>query len=1154
MPDTESGRGRRASVGTPCARAARPRAVALGLVALLTAWVAARSFAADEVGPPLGRATYQTSIKTGPQGEDTDLYGGDLVVGERLTVKLTSPFNSGLFPTLELIGPGSEAPEPVQIRSRRAGRKLEIRNFEIPRAGRWCVRVGAQSGSEGGYALTIRVKSPRKLKSATELLPAGESRVLRVSATDGAELDATFKAAGRAGAGDLRLVALRDPEGRPVGGDGAAAATAVAKKRSLRLKRFPLSGGTGDYELELRAEGGPVSFRSTLRVRAPKRIVGKRKRRLDSDEPYVEPSESPVNVAEAMEIRLSGVNLTATGLPSVFFGENRALQVELAPMSGALLVIVPPGPEGELVPLTVLSDEGQGIRRDGYFYYVPTPEFDAVERLDGTPLVGVTTEGDERLRLRGRNFRTGLIVRLVPGGDVVPTIVSSEVLEFNLPAGAPGELRIEGYDAYLHEPELDLVLERKVPPRFANQPYDPIVVAAERETLVSLLGTEHDIRDVLRFDGAEIPSLLISETTRTFTVPALPDGVYPVALVDRVGTVVEGPSLRVKDVGLISSIAVVQGAVIGTDGVPLAGGTRLRVFGDRFHSADRVTVGSASADATSREVGSFDVVLPSHPAGTVDLVVTDAADQVSRVDDALRYLGFVDATTSRSPGASGTDDLRAERLAVGDLDGDGDADDVVLVTSSADPGARGVRTRMLLRDDDGLLSDATSDLPAEGDDAAGLDDWNATAVAVGDPDGDDDHDIVIAGRAPDSTATSSVRVFENDGSGEFTVSDLAPATSYTPAVTARDETGADHDVYAERVRRGAPRGAVLVDLDDDGDDDLVVVRDHFDLRAVELDPTVVDFGTDPPSVDSEDAATGAVDRDEYFPATQVYEATASGFVEVTADAVPGAGDSTDDRLPCLVGRDVVAALVDDDEFPDLIVAWNDPTTVSSFGRENGPNIDSRRVATRVLINDGTGEFTDETATWMPAGAARGGFDYWHADAVAAADLDGDGDDDLVLALDAALNAYATDQLDLESSALRVLRNDGATTGFTDITDVAVPALAARGQDNLRGSAVVATDVDGDGRLDLLVSTTTILVDDAQRLIRSTRLLLGEDGLAFRDGTGFLVASSTDSLQARRLGVLPATEDDDGPTLLLAGETTPFTGPTGERFRVHVWDE
>ncbi|MEM7202711.1 MAG: VCBS repeat-containing protein [Planctomycetota bacterium] len=425
--------------------------------------------------------------------------------------------------------------------------------------------------------------------------------------------------------------------------------------------------------------------------------------------------------------------------------------------------------------------------------------------------------------------------------------------------------------------------------------------------------------------------------------------------------------------------------------------------------------------------------------GDLDLAFANAAGEASRVyrNDGLG--GFVEATSSALLQATGD----ASSVVANDVDGDGDVDllfgnqgssgerrdclylndgvgnfvdagrnglsevqgdtrDVALVDVDADAdldvlaGMVG-QDRLYLNDGNGGYADASEGrLPAD------KLDW-AFEIALVDVDGDDDLDVLQASPA---TASGQNRLYLNDGIGNY-----RDATSLLPAVISDS------------------RALAIGDVDGDGDPDALVGN-----------------------------------RSEQ---NRLYLNDGSGrFVDVTATHLPLDGDNT---------RRVFLVDVDGDVDLDAIL---------------GNDLEQHRL----YLNDGNGRFADATATHLPQ-VTETTID------LAATDVDGDGDVDLVLGN--------------WSTFSKLYRNDG--TGVFVDAGTTLPGMSSfilRGLDS--------ADVDGDGDMDLVVATSR------------------QDRLYLNDGTGAFVDATAARLPAADLwtndavfGDLDADGDVD---LALAVET------------------
>lgn len=501
------------------------------------------------LGPGLGDLTYRTQIRTTAQGADADEYAGVLSAGERLSVAVVSPFQSGLLPALEFVGPDGAA-RRVEVRARVLGKQLEVRDWPVPETGRWTVRVASILGTYGKYSVRFRVRSPAPFR--TEVEPDEEGVVpvdteLAFDALPGSRLD--LRAEVRKGPAP-QLVSLVGPDGTDVPGvSGPAAGDAVEGPHAVRLRLNDVGPQCGTYRARFTAPAGHGGFVATAQVTTPRRERGVR--RLRADEPYLDPRITPLRGVKDLPVRLTGLHFSAAPPPTVLFGDVPGTNVVVDPYGIHLDVTPPELPEGSTVRVAVVNPDGQVFERPGHFYYVPAPVVTDLVSIDpvgadGEPVRGASTAGGRRVRLLGSNFQTGIFLRFGGSADVLPILRGDGRMDVTVPAHGAGIVEVHVLDAYLHDAVAPLAFEYKAPPEFAADPYMPATVAGDGTAWVTITGSGFAREDVVLFDGEPTQCVALPPFAIQFRVPVAAPGPHTVAIRDRVDTVTQGPDLTVE--------------------------------------------------------------------------------------------------------------------------------------------------------------------------------------------------------------------------------------------------------------------------------------------------------------------------------------------------------------------------------------------------------------------------------------------------------------------------------------------------------------------------------------------------------------------------------------------------------------------------------
>jgi hypothetical protein len=522
---------------------------------------------------------------------------------------------------------------------------------------------------------------------------------------------------------------------------------------------------------------------------------------------------------------------------------------------------------------------------------------------------------------------------------VQPTTTRPTYIEVTAPPHAPGNVELSVRDDYGQTAVapggftyLDVGSNRitSVSPAFLQ--------AIGGET-VTVNGADFAADTVLTLDGVVMDATLVSAVKMTFVAPQHADATVKLRVTDQYEQT-SAVDLQLKGFADTTSTAI-----------PAPVTTSNAIDGWR---ATRVLAGDVDGDTKP------DLVLlrPEQAFGSdanrsrIRLLLGDGAG------------AFSDATTSKLPAVSGDEDWRARDGVLADLDGDTDLDLAIITDEPISSGTRS-SLRILTNNGSGTFTDSTTTsapaLTTYGDKNQGV------AIAVGNVDGAAaslvithtdffTETIVTPGGPPNPPNPPppdiitynyfpGTRVLLNNGSGVFTRKSNA-----LPAIT---PTGAN---------QFQGRAVALANVDGGSRDDIVVTR------ALPV--------TDPSN------------SSNYLLASTLLTNDGTGvFTDVTSSKLPAKSDPEYLQADRVWLRDV-----DGDGDFDLVLASASrlvsPTTAQV----------STTQALRVFYNGGTGTFTAPTNAVLPDANDQ---DSSQADGVAIADLTGDGKADLSI-----VSAYA----------------------------------------------------------------------------------------------------------------------------------------------------
>jgi hypothetical protein len=347
---------------------------------------------------------------------------------------------------------------------------------------------------------------------------------------------------------------------------------------------------------------------------------------------WIAPTSGPLAGGTQMTVRGTGFTAEAT----VTIDKVPAVDVRVVSPS-TILLTTPPGSHDYPVDVVVTNPNGQAVRFDNSFTYVPNVyELTAVQPGTGS------RQGGETVQLKGSGFVKGAVVTFNGAVAAGVGVVNSTTIMTITPAGEVGPARIvvANPDGTLFVRDPGFTYTGK-PPRAVSSVL-PGRGSASGGTSVTIRGSGFVRGAVVRFGSRSATRVtVVNGNTITAVTPSGPLGAVDVAVRN------PGMPAMVLQQGYAYVSALTVRAVRPSSG-PIVGGTRAVVTGTGFAKGATVTVDGIPATAVSVvNASTITATMPAGSTGPANVTVTNPNERPVTLTRAFTYLA-----RTASPGAA----------------------------------------------------------------------------------------------------------------------------------------------------------------------------------------------------------------------------------------------------------------------------------------------------------------------------------------------------------------------------------------------------------------------------------------------------------------------------------------------------------------------